>query len=75
MTLWAFLTWAFLMGPIPHAFSLSPSSIKDAAAKPPITVLESKFILMDYGLFLEPRKLNKREHLALALTNWLDDRQ
>lgn len=75
MTLWTFLTWAFLIGPIPHAFSLSPSSINEAAAKPPITVLESKFILMDYGLFLEPRKLNKRELLALVLTNWLDDRQ
>ena len=60
---------------IPQVLSFALPESKVAERHPQITEAESKFILMDYGMRLEPRKLNKRERLALALTNWLDDGQ
>lgn len=33
------------------------------------TISESNFILSDYGVWFEPRKLGRKERLALALTN------
>ena len=30
---------------------------------------ESNFILSDYGVWFEPRKLGRKERLAIALTN------
>jgi hypothetical protein len=69
------ISWLLLMVPIPQVLSFGLPESKVAERHPQITVAESKFILMDYGMRLEPRKLNKRERLALALTNWLDDGQ
>lgn len=33
------------------------------------TVSETNFILSDYGVWFEPRKLGRKERLALAFTN------
>jgi hypothetical protein len=33
------------------------------------TASETNFILSDYGLWFEPRKLGRKERLALAFTN------
>ena len=33
------------------------------------TISESNFILSDYGVWFEPRKLSRKDRLALALTN------
>ncbi len=33
------------------------------------TASETNFILYDYGIWFKPKKLSRREHLALALTN------
>lgn len=33
------------------------------------TASETNFILSDYGVWLEPRKLGRKERLALAFTN------
>lgn len=33
------------------------------------TVSETNFILFDYGVWFEPRKLGRKERLALAFTN------
>ncbi len=69
------ISWLFLMVPSPQVLSFGLPESKVAESHLKITVAESNFILMDYGTRLEPRKLNKRERLALALTNWLDDGQ
>jgi hypothetical protein len=69
------ISWLLLMGPIPQVLSFGLPETKDAERHPQITVAESNFILMDYGIRLDPKKLNKRERLALALTNRLDDGQ
>ena len=39
------------------------------------TISESKYILYDYGVWLEPKKIGRREQLALALTNLADPGQ
>ncbi|PUE34864.1 hypothetical protein [Limnohabitans sp. Jir72] len=39
------------------------------------TAPETNFILYDYGIWLEPKKLSRRERLALALTNLADPGQ
>lgn len=70
-----FLSWVLLMWPIPQVLSFGFPESKLVEKQPQITATEANFILMDYGVRLEPRKLNKRERLALALTNWLDNRQ
>lgn len=70
------MPWALLVGVIPHAHSLSsPTQVKVGSAMPARTVLETKFLLSDYGWVLEPRKLSKRDQLALLLTNRLDGGQ
>ena len=33
------------------------------------TASETNFILSDYGVWIEPRKLGRKERLALAFTN------
>ena len=69
------ISWLLLMVPIPQVLSFGLPESKVAERHPQITMAESKYILMEYGMRFEPRKLNKRERLALALTNWLDDGQ
>jgi hypothetical protein len=39
------------------------------------TISESNFILCDYGVWLEPKKIGRREQLARALTNLADPGQ
>ncbi len=39
------------------------------------TMSETNYILFEYGLLLEPRRINRREQLALALTNLADPGQ
>jgi hypothetical protein len=39
------------------------------------TMSETNYILFEYGLLLESRRLNRREQLALALTNLADSGQ
>lgn len=39
------------------------------------TISESNFILYDYGIWLEPKKIGRREQLARALTNMADPGQ
>lgn len=69
------ISWLLMLGPIPQVLSFVLPESKGAERHPQITVAESNFILMDYGMRMEPRKLNKRERLALALTNRLDNGQ
>lgn len=70
-----FIYWTLLLGSIPQILSFGLPEIKVAEKLPQMSVAESNYILMDYGVRLESKKLNKRERLALALTNWLDDGQ
>ena len=39
------------------------------------TVSESNYILYEYGIRLEPRRLSRREQLALAFSNLADPGQ
>lgn len=39
------------------------------------TMSETNYILFEYGLRLEPRRLSRREQLALAFTNLADPGQ
>lgn len=39
------------------------------------TISESNFILSDYGVWFEPRKLGRKERLALAFTNMAETGQ
>lgn len=39
------------------------------------TASETNFILSDYGVWIEPRKLGRKERFALALTNLADSDQ
>ena len=76
MMLSLLVSWAFLVSIIPQALPLSdPATAKPTSATPSRTVLESKFLLSDYGWTQPPRKLSKREQLALALTQCLDGGQ
>ncbi len=70
-----FICWTLLLGSIPQVLSFGLPDIKVSEKLPQISVSESNYVLMYYGHRLESKKLNKRERLALALTNWLDDGQ
>jgi hypothetical protein len=39
------------------------------------TMSETNYILSDYGVWIEPRKLGRKERFALALTNLADSGQ
>jgi hypothetical protein len=54
----------------------SIKSISFIGIKEPIrTHSEVRFIQIDYGVVFTPRKLTKREKLALALTNMVSNNQ
>lgn len=53
------------------------SHLSPKARQPEVvrTASETNFILYDYGVWFEPKRLSRRERLALALTNMADPGQ
>jgi hypothetical protein len=56
---------------------IGPTQVKLKAKQSELirTVSESNYILYEYGIRLEPRRLSRREQLALAFTNLADPGQ
>ena len=63
------------LGAVSLDVSLSYQGSKTRQPDVARTISESNFILYDYGIWLEPKKLSRRENLALALTNLADPGQ
>lgn len=62
-------------GAISSEVGNSNLSLKSSQSDVIRTAHETNFILYDYGVRLEPKKLSRRERLALALTNLADPGQ
>lgn len=62
-------------GAISSEVGYSRLSLKGKQSDAIRTASETNFILYDYGIWLEPKKLSRRERLALALTNLADPGQ
>ncbi len=62
-------------GAISSEVGYSHLSLKGKQSDAIRTASETNFILYDYGIWLEPKKLSRRERLALALTNLADPGQ
>ena len=63
------------IGAITSEVGNSDLSLKGRQSEIVRTASESNFILYDYGVWFESKKLSRRERLALALTNLADPGQ
>lgn len=57
------------IGAVSSEIGLAHYSPRTKQAQVVRTASETNFILSDYGVWLEPRKLGRKERLALAFTN------
>lgn len=62
-------------GAISSEVGYSHLSLKGKQSDVIRTASETNFILYEYGVWLEPKKLSRRERLSLALTNLADPGQ
>lgn len=63
------------VGAISYDVGTSQMKLKAKQSSLIRTMSETNYILFEYGLRLEPRRLSRREQLALAFTNLADPGQ
>ena len=63
------------LGAISSQISIHHLTTTNKKTEPVRTASETNFILSDYGVWIEPRKLGRKERFALALTNLADSGQ